>query len=184
MDKLIRYAKVLALLSFLIGSAIMLAYVFIPYTREIMFVGMVFTCGAFMLNVLMVLTLLVSLIWYESFWREVLKTIGLLLVNLPVAMLYICFVGCLMNIVRVRLINDRGVAITDLKIEGCEAKKIARLEPGESVTEWIDIKGDCDIHLRYELNGVPQYDIVESYLCGGNGKAKRYHIDGKYHDEE
>ncbi len=178
MEKLIRYAKVLALLSFLIGSGIMLTYFLIPDGSDLLLTGFYFTYGIFLLNLLMVLILLAVLIWNRSQWKEVLKTIAIMCLNIPVAILYVCLVFYLLNTMRITFVNDREAVLTNIKIDGCERKQIDRLEPGASVTEWIDISGSCSIDLQYKMEGRIVDEISITTVYNGNGGQMTYHING------
>ncbi|MBS1619418.1 MAG: hypothetical protein JST76_12915, partial [Bacteroidetes bacterium] len=165
MGKLIRSAKILALLSFLIGSGIMLTYVLIPDGSGLLLTGFYFTYGMVLLNLLMVVILLAGLIWNRVLWKEVLKAIALMCLNIPVAILYICFVFYLLDTMRITFVNDRNAVLTNITIDGCEQKTIDRLEPGESLTKWIEIKGDCSIHILYDIQGMQGSETVEDDLC-------------------
>ncbi|MBS1595833.1 MAG: hypothetical protein JST90_16085 [Bacteroidetes bacterium] len=132
-----------------------------------------------LLNLLMVVILLAGLIWNRMLWKEVLKAIALMCLNIPVAILYICFVFYLLDTMRITFVNDRSVAITDVRIDGCESKQLGDLDPGASITSWIDIPGDCSVSLHYRMGGKQVEEVVEGYVCRTNGQAKTYHIDGK-----
>lgn len=179
MEKLIRYAKVLALLSFLIGTSLFVVYFLTGEGTETLLPAFYFTYGAALLNLLMALALLSALVWNRSAWRKVLKAIGLMSMNVPVLILYISIIFRLMETERLTLVNDRQEIMTDVKIYGCENHQISRIEPGESKTIWVGIKGECSIDLSYTIHGAKVDEVVDGYLCSGQGKRMIYHVDGK-----
>ncbi|MCW3128248.1 MAG: hypothetical protein JWO03_3906 [Bacteroidetes bacterium] len=168
MSKFFFISKMLALFSFLLGTGIFLWNFFVPHSPA-MIVGLYYIVVAGIINLLFVLVLIASLYWYRDQWRNVLSSVGILLLNIPVVVLYIWVFVILLDTMRVTFINEKPVTLTDIKITGCESKTIDHLAPGESTTEWITIKGDCSISIEYKQNGEGRKEVIQSYLTSGSG---------------
>jgi hypothetical protein len=84
-----------------------------------------------------------------------------------------------MDTMRIRFINSTKETLTELKITGCQDKKIEKLEAGQSETVWISIKGDCTINIEYLLNEETKKENVLSYTTSSMGHKMKYQIENK-----
>jgi hypothetical protein len=73
--------------SLIIGTAIFLIYLFSQNTEVIIF-GFVYLCLATVLNLMLFLSLLIMVLTDAKSRIETLKSMGLLLINIPIAILY------------------------------------------------------------------------------------------------
>lgn len=76
--------------SLIIGTAIFLVYLFSQNTEVIIF-GFVYLCLATVLNLMLFLSLLIMVLSDAKSRIENLKSMGLLIINIPIAILYFFF---------------------------------------------------------------------------------------------
>lgn len=76
--------------SLIIGTAIFLFYLFSQNT-EVMIFGFVYLCLATAINLMLFLSLLIMVLTDAKSRIENLKSMGLLLINIPIAILYFFF---------------------------------------------------------------------------------------------
>lgn len=164
-----------ALVTFSIATIICSLYV-ITGDFDYGFYGYFYFLFAVPINIIIFIFLLViSVKAKES--RKINQGIGLMLLNIPVAIFYF-FVGIyLTGIMRITFENNTGNDIQNIKIMGCENEEIQFLKNGDSETVWIDINGDCSISIAYQdAEGKSQDEIVNSYVTPGMGQKFTYQI--------
>jgi amino acid transporter len=180
-EKYITFGKLTALISFLIGALIFGLYFFTSDSSQL-FVGYGFIAFAGFFN-LVVLTLILVKSNSDSINRKkLLKTGGIMLINIPIIFIFIWVAFILMGNMRITFTNATQNKLTDINILGCETEYIAELEPNESKTVWVGITGDCSIRLEYSENGKMKTETVASYVTNSMGQKMKHKIDGKDKD--
>lgn len=165
-----------AAISFLIGSLIFGIY-YVTSAAEWLFVGYGFILLAALVNVLVLAKVLLE--FYNDKQRNIglLKTAGLMLLNIPIMLLYCWFALILLNTKRVTFVNTTPNTLTNLKVVGCdEGHMMERLEAGKSETIWIGIDGDCSIFLEYQMNGQEKREMVVGYTTPSDGGIVAHRI--------
>lgn len=92
MNKLIFTARKIALLSFAVGTLILISHLFLIRSFLIIKIGVGYTLGAFIINSLVLLTLIIKTFVTPYKRKELIKTCGLVLINVPITILYILVV--------------------------------------------------------------------------------------------
>jgi hypothetical protein len=177
-EKHISLGKLTTLISFLIGTAIFGIY-FLTSNWQLLFVGygFIFIAGIFNFTIL-ILTLIKASNDSEN-RKKLMKSSGLILLNIPVLFAYLWFAMFLIANMRITFKNTTEQKLTEINIIGCETEYISELEPHESKTVWVEITGDCSINLDYLENGMRKQEIVAGYLTGGMGQKMKYNIGGE-----
>ena len=88
MNKLINTSKVIAVLSFVFGTILFALQLYFNKTEMFLFPGLVFVIVAFIVNTLSLLALIISLLGNTNQKFELLKTCGIVLINIPIVILY------------------------------------------------------------------------------------------------
>lgn len=170
-----RLARITALLTFLIATIIFAAYYF---TGDLGygFLGYFFLIFAVIAN--FIILFIIKLKPHEDqYFIKINRSVGLMFLNVPIAILYMIAGLYLTGVIRITLENNTGQDIQHISIIGCEQKQFELLENGESETVWIDINGDCAISMSYEDgNGNTQEEILVGYATGGMGGPLRHTI--------
>lgn len=177
----IKTGKRLAIISFLVGTAIIVAF-YITFSFELAFIGLGFILAAAFANFAVLLAVL-NLAWKNKEQRvKALTTAGIMLLNIPAMLVYCNFTLTLMNTLRINFINDTGSPISDINIIGCAGGHINKLDAGEDKTVWISITGDCSVHIDYLLDGERKSETVVGYATTSGGTIGTHRIDG--HENE
>lgn len=85
-----KLSDIIATLSFLIGTIILVLY-FIPIQGidiEIILTGYFYVIVAIIINLIMLIGLIISIFSFQNHQKYLLKRIGFLLLNIPIAILY------------------------------------------------------------------------------------------------
>lgn len=161
--------------SFLLGTFIFIANI-LTNNSSLLIVGYIFLTLAILLNIGILITIIINTITDNLNRKALLKTGGLIILNIPVALTYIAITMALMNVMIVTIENTYETAISSIRIEGCESIAFDRLEPKEKHTVWIDIKTDCQINVSYNQNNERRTENVIGYVSAGMGKRIKYEI--------
>jgi len=173
-QKLHTISKTTAVISFILGSIIFLWY-FLTSAELSLLIGFYFIVIAAIVNSVLVLIHT----WFLARDQEKflhLRSFGLLLLNIPIAVIYIYFVLVLLNTVRLTLINETNQNITEIKISGCDEKSIDQLKNEERATLWISIPNDCAIIMTYKLESEEVEEVIYYYTTNMNGQKVAYRI--------
>jgi hypothetical protein len=177
-DKHIKTGKVTMLVSLIIGTAIFGLY-FLTSAFELLFVGYAFIAIAGLINLIVFVTILVAAYKDDINRKRLLLTSGLMLLNIPVMIIY-CSIGIvLLNTMRITFTNATDRVLTHINIVGCEAKRIDKLEKGQSKTVWVGITGDCSINIEYLANGQQKEENVAGYVSNSMGQKMKHNIGGQ-----
>jgi hypothetical protein len=88
MNKLINSSKAIAILSFVFGTILLALQLYFNKTEIFLYPGLIFVIVAIVTNILSLLALIISLLGRTTQKLELLKTCGLVLLNIPIAILY------------------------------------------------------------------------------------------------
>ncbi|MTI38932.1 hypothetical protein [Fulvivirga lutimaris] len=169
------FGKWLAILSFLIGTGFMATYYFND-SGELIFYGYFFVIAAVIVNLMVFIILLIKSTLNNSNRSKLLRTAGIMALNIPVALAYFYFVLVLVNTMRITFINETGGTLTNIFVDGCETIELGEIHPNEQKTCWIDINRDCTITLDYSLNGQTESEVVFGYVTSSMGQKGTYRI--------
>lgn len=160
---------------FIAGTALLILFYFNPSSR-IALVAYQFTLVAIVANWLYVLVLLYNLLKARISIPDLMKTLGIMGINIPVGILYSYLMVWLLSYARITFHNSSGTDIAIITIEGCEHKLLQNLRNEDSKTVWIKIPEDCSIEITYEINGVVKSEKVVEYLTPADGTRAVYEI--------
>ena len=180
-----KIGKLTALFSFIVGTILLLIYY---QTMSVEFA----VFSYFLLMVIGVINLAILVILIFRYYRnsinkkEELKTIGILLLNIPVVVFYFYIVVILTSLIRLTITNKTNTDLENISISGCEEKKIKLLKQNESETIWIKIPNDCSIDMIYKLNNFTKKENIFGYVTNMMGQKVEYRlgIDNKPIDTE
>ncbi|MEJ8597563.1 hypothetical protein JSO62_02470 [Riemerella anatipestifer] len=168
-------AKILALISFFLGTFLLVIY-YLTMSAEFALFSYFLVGGIVVIN-LMVLILLISKLLNRGSEKEgILKTIGIMLLNIPIALFYFYVVSILTSYIRLTITNKTNTVLSNIVISGCDKQKIDGLNVNESETVWIKISGDCSVNLSYNVNGVEKEENVFGYVTNMMGQKVKYDI--------
>ncbi|MBU2930167.1 hypothetical protein [Winogradskyella psychrotolerans] len=181
-EKQIALGKKTAQISFIIGTAIFGIY-FLTSNWQLLFVGYGFIIIAGIFNIIILILTLTKASKDSENRQKLLKTSGLMLLNIPVLFIYVWFAMLLIGNMRITFTNTTENKLTEINIIGCETEHIVKLEPKESKTVWVEITGDCSINIDYNENGEIKNEIVAGYVTRGMGQKMNHKIGGENHLE-
>ncbi|ASO05397.1 hypothetical protein [Arenibacter algicola] len=176
-DKHVKLGNWTAFISFLMGTLIFGMY-FLSSNSDLLFVGYVFITIAVIFNLIVLMILMLRSSSDPTNRKKLLKTVGMILCNIPIMLIFIWFALIVIGNMRITFTNATQNKLTDIKILGCETEHIPELEPNESITVWVGITGDCSISLEYFENGILKTEIVAGYVTNGMGQKLKHQIDG------
>jgi hypothetical protein len=177
-ERHIKLGRQTALISFLLGTGIFGLY-FLTSSFKLLFVGYGFIALTGIINIGILISLLVKANHDKDNKSKVLKTCGLMLLNIPVMLFYCSLVIILLDTMRITFTNSTQSILTDINIIGCEAEHIDNLEVGQTKTVWVGITGDCTINIDYLSNGQRKKETVAGYVTTSNGQKMKHNIGGQ-----
>ena len=149
---------------------------------ELIFLGYGFVILAGIINLIILIGMLSKAQTDKANRRKLLKTGGLMLLNIPIMFCCIWIAMIVLGHMRITFTNGTQNKLTDIKIFGCETEQIAELEPNESKTVWVGITGDCSVLVEYKEKGIKKTETVAGYVTTGGGQKMTHKIDGKDKD--
>ena len=171
----IKLGRQTALISFLLGTGIFGLY-FLTSFAVFLFLGYCFIVLAGLINIVILISILFKADKDRAHRTTLLKTCGIMLLNIP-AMLFYCWAGfILLDTMRITFTNSTQFTLTDINIVGCDNKHIDKLEKGCSKTVWVNIPGDCFISINYVSNGERKVEMVEGYVSNLFGEKTNHNI--------
>ena len=180
-EKHITLGKGIALISFIIGTLIF-GFYFLTSNSNLLLIGYGFIVVAGIANLMILIAILTKSNSDLANRKSLLKTGGLMLINIPIMFFFIWVSLVLIGNMRITFTNSTQNNLTDIKIVGCETEHISELKPNESKTVWVGITGDCSITLEYFENGELKKETVAEYVTSGMGQKIKHKIDGKNKD--
>ncbi len=88
MKDLITFGKFISIISFIIGTTLFSLYLYFNNSNDISSIGFYFVVTALILNSLLLTVFVVALIINSKHREELLKTCGMILLNIPIAIFY------------------------------------------------------------------------------------------------
>lgn len=173
--KYFKFGFQLALGFFVAATAILFLFYIMPSTR-ITLLAYQFTIVAIVGNLLYAIVLLFVYLVRRISLGHLLKTLGVMALNIPVGILYSYLMVFLLNYARITFVNNTGTVIPIVQIQGCEQKQITALEQGKSQTVWIKIYDECSVSISYEINGSTKNEPVLTALKKDSGRKIKYEI--------
>ena len=171
----LRLAVKLAATLFVIGTLILILF-YVTGSSTVAMVGYAFTVTCVVITWAFIAVVLFSFVRGRITMTESLKILGVILINIPIAILYIYLAVLLTGYARVTFKNTTGGELGVIKIHGCEEKEIPGMKPNESETVWIKIPADCQIDIDYEQRGERKLETVAGYLTQSGGVKAVYEI--------
>ncbi len=112
------------------------------------------------------------------------RTIGLILLNIPITIIYFFIALWLSNIIRIKIINETDNQIKDIKLSGCGDYEIDRLKNGKSKTIWINNNSrDCrgDFEVKYLIDSIEYSKVIKHSNASSvrNGDIIKYKIENE-----
>jgi hypothetical protein len=172
-----RFARSLALAFFIAGTFILTWFYLIPSPAVALFAYQ-FTIVAIIANWFYAAIVLFSFLRVKVSMQHTLRSLGVMMLNIPVGILYAYVMVWLLGYARVTLQNNSGATLGSISIEGCTHKVVKDLGAGEAHTVWIKITSPCDVSVTYEVNDMRHKEVVVSGLTEGNGGKVTYSIGG------
>ena len=167
--------RITALVTFVIATIICGLFCFTG-NLDYVFYGYFFFLFAVPVNIIILIYLLLKRAKPGQTKKEN-QGIGLMFLNIPVAIIYFCIGIYLMGVMRIKFENNTGKDIKNVRIMGCENETLKILKSGEAETVWIDIEGDCSIYISYlDATGTTQNETVISYVTSSMGQKYTYNI--------
>ena len=177
-ERHIKLGRKTALISFVLGTIIFGLY-FLTSSFELLLLGEGFISLTVLVNIGILILILVKAYKDKENRKKLLKTCGVMLVNIPVMLFYYWVTVILLNTVRITFTNSTQTTLSNININGCGSGHIDKLESGESETVWVEITGDCSINIDYLSNGQRKEEGVGGYVTSSMGKKMKHNIGGK-----
>lgn len=89
MKDLIFFGKLIAFLSFTLGTILLSLFLYFDKSNDIGKIGFYFTLSALIINSLLFTINLIAILINKKYRIELLKTCGIMLLNIPIALLYL-----------------------------------------------------------------------------------------------
>jgi hypothetical protein len=172
----IKLGQLTALISFLLGTVIFGLY-YLTSSSELLFAGYAFIAVTGLFNIGVLISILVRIEKVNR--KKMVKTCGLMLLNIPVMFLYCWVAIILLNTMRITFTNSTQTTLTDINIVGGETEHLDKLEVGQTKTVWVGITGDCSINIDYLSNGQRKRENVAGYVTSSNGQKMNHNIGGQ-----
>ncbi|MCX6154009.1 MAG: hypothetical protein NT007_07610 [Candidatus Kapabacteria bacterium] len=174
--KLIRNSKIIALVTFLLGS-LLFSVQFLSSESSIAFVAFFFILIAGAVNSIVVILLIIHYIKITTDRGRIVRTILTVALNVPVALFYTWFFYLLINTMRISFVNETNSIVGGITIEGCDqASYIERLSVGESKTVWVKINNDCMVTVRYKMGAIEINENVTGLVPRNGGHALTFKL--------
>ena len=177
----IKFGQLTALISFLLGTVVFGLY-YLTSDATLLFVGYGFIVLTGVINIGVLIAILIKAGKDKENRKNLLKTCGIMLLNIPVMIVYCWIAIILLGTMRITFTNETGTELTDINIIGCGGGHIDKLEIGESKTVWVSITGDCSINIDYLSDGQRKEEIVAGYVTSSMGQKMNHKIDGEDKD--
>jgi heme/copper-type cytochrome/quinol oxidase subunit 2 len=177
----IKLGRTTALISFLAGTIIFGLY-YLTSAFELLFVGYGFIALIGLINIGVLIAILIKARKDNENRSRLLKTCGLMILNIPVMIAYCWVAIILLGTMRITFTNGTETELTDINIIGCGGGHIDKLKVGESETVWVSITGDCSIFIDYVSDGQTKKETVAGYVTSSMGQKLNHKIDGEDKD--
>jgi len=92
MNSTLDISKIIAGVSFILGTLLLVLFLFFKEFESIVMFGLYYVLIAFVTNAFVFFWLITQLIVRSENWIELLKAIGVILINIPIAIVYLLIV--------------------------------------------------------------------------------------------
>jgi hypothetical protein len=150
-----------AFVTFLIGTLILVLYFFFR-NIEVLLIGATYILLAAFGNIVVVLFLVLNIKKDKALKGKLVRTLGIMLLNIPIMFLYIHLAQIAGQYLRVIISNSTKSEVTNLEITGCGIGGLEKLDAGESASIWVKIVHECPIGITYISQGV----LIEEQIAG------------------
>ncbi len=124
---------------------------------------------AAIVNLILLIVLVFQLVKVKEQRKRTLKTIGIILINIPAAMLCMLLMNMWDKTIRLTISNEKKTTITAIEIKSTKQRDISELKPGATKTIWIYNPDTCNVSIKYTENGkVFSEEIRHRVEWGGN----------------
>jgi hypothetical protein len=171
-----KFGLKLTIAFFLIGTVILLVY-YSTMSPMVALLAFQYTMLAMLVSWVFAGFLLFKFLRRQITLSELLKTVAVMLVNIPVGILYAYIMALLLKYARVEIQNISELSITNIVLKGCEEKSMSDLESGDHETAWIKLQDSCSVILAYTINGEQRQDTVLVDISPGYGVKVTHAID-------
>lgn len=111
--------------------------------------------------------------------KKLYNTCMVMLINVPFLLSFMFVAFIIKSNLRITFTNETGVALTNIKMTGCEDFTIPSLAKGQSKTIWVDVNKDCSVSIIYEKEGALIEEKVVGYATPGFGERVKYTLGGQ-----
>jgi hypothetical protein len=175
--KLNRIGSVTALVTFLIGTIILVGFYYYP-DGNFEDYGLTFIQYALVANIIILIVIL-SIALIRKMQKPI-RGVVMMLLNIPYAVFCIWFAMYLYGFYRLTVVNDLLETYYNIEVVGCDYQRIPELEPGESETLWLKIQGDCSIKMSYlDEEGLFSEYYIQDYVTKGLPQWEKRFLSGK-----
>ncbi len=167
-------ARVVALYSFALGILI----VFCNFEQPQLLsedIGLLYVITAFLLNALLLALLFITVLISPSKVKEVAKSIGILLINIPIAIGCITLTFYVSDFERITFVNVTGSEITDVKLTGAYSKEIGTISNVATFEEWIYLGYGDHLLLTYKKDGNLRTETIFNDYYSSMFKGRSYY---------
>jgi amino acid transporter len=158
-SKIILIARCFILLSFLIGTGVILLIYFTP-THSIVNFSVIYASIFFILALILFIILVSKAVIEKSSRRKFVTTTLLLLLSLSTTFVYYLIWNYALDTTLVKVINNTGQDVTEAGIYGCFEEKWGTLSKGESKTVRFPNNTDCAFMVTYKFNGNAKIEVL------------------------
>lgn len=177
-ERYIKLGRQTALISLFLGTCIFGLY-FLTSTFELLIIGYVFIAVTGLLNVILLIAIIIKAYKDKENRKKLIKTSGLMLLNIPVMLFYCWITIILLDTMRITFTNSTHKTLTNINIVGCGGGHIDKLEIGDSKTVWVNITGDCSIDVVYVSDKQKKVENVAAYVTSSMGQKMKHKIGGQ-----
>jgi len=173
--KISHSARLVSLISFILGTGLFVLYYFSD-ASSLLFLGLGFIIIAGLVNLIYFILVVRQTLKAKDNRRSFYVTCGLMLLNIPIMLLYCWWTSILLNTMRITFVNETSSRLTNIKIFGCEEKRIDKLEPREKKLVWVGITGDCSVNIEFNKDGKMENENVSGYTTNNMGQRMTHKI--------
>lgn len=164
--------------SFAIGSVLLVIYYF-TMSEIIALQSYVTIIIVAFVNLAVLGILILKLFKKNADKGKILKSIGLMSLNIPVVIIYFYIFSLLLDTVRLTITNESNFKIENILVKGCEQKTVEDINPNKNATVWIKIPNDCSVSISYKMNGSTKQREILGYVTNMGGKKLEFKIGNK-----
>ena len=170
-----KFAIQLSLALFVVGAIFLVLFAF-NLSPFVVIIGYILAVMSLLGTILFLVIFIVRGATRKSDKTTRIKSILMMLLNIPMILGYVYLAGTLMTITRITFENATGSDLTSVRIYGCEENEITSLDKGETETVWFHSPYSCQVAIEYEIDGVAKKEIVTDFLTHKDIVTGKYKI--------